>query len=302
MSKQEKNTSAISLKLLAGDKDHATGVTRAEIFRVDPNEVQFEKGFNVRTDDDTLAAHIDRLYLAMKNGASVPPLDLRVEGGKMLVIDGHCRTTAARRLKKEVPDFTLEARQFRGNDQDRVIHLLGTGSGQKALTPLEQGIGYLRLIKFGMNIQEIADKLGISRVTVDNGLILAEAPAEVQTLIKDGVVSSTTACEAIKQGPEGVEALKAAAADVTPAAPNKSGKKSKTKKVTAKKLGGTAATKKKKSKKGMSYTIKGVQDGEIVVKLTKTDAEETVAYLKANAPDDNKAINGLIAVLELAMM
>lgn len=307
--KVEHNTSANSLRLLSEDKEHATGVIKQTTFRVDPDEVIFEKDFNVRTDDDTLAAHVERLYLAMKNGASVPPLDLRVDGGKMYVVDGHSRTTAARRLKKEIPDFTLEARQFRGNEQDRVLHLLGTGSGQKPLTPLEQGIGYLRLIKFGLTSTQIAEKLGVSRVTVDNGLTLAESPVEVQDLIKSGAVSSTTAREAVKQGPEGVAALTTAAAEAaaTPAPANKDGKPSKKKKVTAKKLAGTGADKKtkkpkKKSKKGIAYTIKGVMDGEIVVKLVKTDAQASVDFLKANAPEDNKEINALIAVIELAMM
>lgn len=305
------NTTAISLKLLAQDKDHETGVTRAEIFRVNPDEVIFEENFNVRAKDDSLDAHIEQLYQSMKHGAYIPPVDLRVEAGKAIVIDGHCRVTAARRLKLEAPEYTLEARQFRGNEQDRVLHMLGTGSGQKPLTPLEAGIGYLRLIKFGLTSQQIAKKLGVSSVTVENGLILAEAPVEVQNLIKTGDVSSTTAREAIKQGPEGVKALldAAAEANANPAPATKTRGASKKKKVTAKKLAGTAAdksvktdAKKKKSKKGTSYTIKGVMENEIVVKIAIVDAQATVDFLKANAPEDNKEINALVATLELAMM
>jgi len=249
--KADINTTAPSLKLLAEDKEHTTGVSKITTFRVDPDSVTVEAGFNVRTDDDTLAAHIDRLYLAMKNGAAVPAIDVRVDAGKIILVDGYCRTNAAKRLKKEVPEFTMEARQFRGDEQERTLHMLGTGSGQKPLTPLEQGIGYLRLIKYGMTAQAIADKLGVSTVTISNGLTLAEAPVEVQDLVRSGAVSSSTAREAVKQGAEGVEALKAAAASPEPHT-TKEGKTSKKKKVTAKKLKNTAAAKGAKRKKKAS--------------------------------------------------
>lgn len=238
---------AVSLKVLAENK--ADGVTKETTFRVDPDLVEFEEGFNLRTDDDLLAAHQDRLYEAMKNGASIPPLDVRVENGKIICVEGHSRTMAARRLKLEVPTFTLGARQFRGNEQERVLHMLGTGSGQKPLSPLEQGIGYLRLVKYGMTNGQIAAKLGISVVTVANGLTLAEAPLEVQELVRSGAVSSTTAREAVKQGAEGVKALaKKAAEQQADPAKTPTGKTSKKKKVTANKLAGTAADKNSKKK------------------------------------------------------
>lgn len=300
---------ATSLRALSENKTE--GITKQTTFRVNPDLVKFEKEFNVRTADDTLDAHIERLYLAMKNGADIPALDVRVEEGKIICVDGHCRTTAGRRMKKEFPDFTLQAREFRGNDKDRVLHMLGTGSGQKALTPLEQGIAFLRLIKFGMTSPQIAEKLGVSRVTVDNGLTLAEAPAEVQEMVRSGDVSSTTAREVVKQGTEAIEALKAAVAtEKASPTPTKGGSKSKKKKVTTKKLAGTAAGKKKKSgdkqtkgKKGtINYTIAGVTSEEIVVKLSKADAQATVDFLKANAPEDNKHINSIIGAIELATM
>lgn len=337
--KKTQNTTAISLKLLAGDKEHYTGVSRNESFRVNPATITFEPGFNLRpevadtkdplaahlerlkiaetdgTPLDAIDAHIDRLYQAMKNGAHVPPLDVRVDAGKIICVDGHCRTVAGRRLKMEVDDFTLEARQFRGNEQERVLHMLGTGSGQKPLTPLEQGLGYLRLVKYGMTVPDIATKLGVSRVTVDNGLVLAEASPEVQKLVKTGVVSSTTAREAIKQGAEGVEALKTAAANAAtaPAETTKSGKKSTKKKVTAKKLKGTAADKKTNPKKGKTAATKAdklaasnnapaLVDGEIMVKVKKAGAQKVVDFLKGNAPDSDPELNEFIATLEMVLL
>lgn len=310
MSKKYTPPAVPSLKLLATHKD-AVGVARTEIFRVDPDLVTFEKGFNVRTDDESLKEHQERLYLAMKGGASIPPIDVRVEDGVIICVEGHSRTIAARRLKKEVPDLTMEARQFRGNEQDRVLHMLGTGNGQKPLTPLESGIGYLRLIKWGMTPADIATKQGVSRVTVDNCLALAEAPVEVQELVRSGAVSSTTAREAIKGGAEGIEALKVAAAAPDPAPTGKNGKKSKKKKVTAKKLKGTAADKstkkKKKTKKAAETPTPGeetltLEDDEIFLKVKKAGAQKAVDFMKANGPDTDADFNEFIATVELALM
>jgi len=307
-----------SLRGIAESDEEYTGVTKATTFRVDPNQITFEKGFNLREQNDELDLHIDRLYAAMKAGAFVPPVDVQInDKGEIVARDGHCRTKAARKLRKEIPEYTLECRQLRGNEVDAVLHMLGTGSGQKALTPLEQGRGYLRLIKMGLKSADIAEKLGVSRVTVDNGLTLAEAPVEVQELISNGTVSSTTAREAIKQGADGIAALKKAAADeqAAPAA-TKTGKKSKKKKVTAKKLKGTAAdkkTKKPKAKKGKEAATAAtppaetpaaseVADGEIMVKVKKDGAQKAVDFLKGNAPDNDPALNEFIATLEMVLL
>ncbi len=319
-----------SLKLLA-EHQGFEGVSKITTFKVDPNLVTFEKGFNVRTEDDLLKEHQEKLFLAIKNGASLPPIDVRVENGVIICVEGHSRTLAARRFKKEMPEYTLEARQFRGNEQERVLHMLGTGNGQKPLSPLESGIGYLRLIKWGMTPQEIADKQGVSRVTIDNNIALAEAPVEVQNLIRSGVVSSTTARDAVKAGPEGVKALVKAAA--TPETPTPDGKKPKKKKVTAAKLKNTAAAKKPKTKRAkaaekkqtvagwntdLGMNVGGEQTTELTkteflalasndpneftVKLNRIGAQVAINYLKANAPDNNPDLNTFIASIELALM
>lgn len=300
-----------SLRGIAESDEEYTGVTKATTFRVDPNQITFEKGFNLREQNDELDLHIDRLYAAMKAGAFIPPVDVQInDKGEIVARDGHCRTKAARKLRKEMPEYTLECRQLRGNEVDAVLHMLGTGSGQKPLTPLEQGKGFLRLIKMGLKSSDIAEKLGVSRVTVDNGLTLAEAPVEIQQLISNGEVSSTTAREAIKQGPEGIAALKDAATKEreTPT-PTKTGKKSKKKKVTAKKLAGTAADKKTTAKKGKAKkeaapaaAAETPAEGEIVVKVKKDGAQSAVDFLKANAPDTDPVLNEFIATLEMVLL
>lgn len=294
-----------SLRALA--EGNAPGINKQTSFRIDPNKIEFEDGFNLRQPGKDLDAHVERLYLAMKAGAFIPPVDVTIIDGKVIARDGHCRTMAARRLRKEEKEYTLECRQLRGNEADAVLHMLGSGTGGKPLTPLEAGIGYLRLIKYGMTEQQIAAKLGISRVTVSNGLVLAEAPVDVQKLILSGEVSSTTARDAIKAGKDGIAALKSTVnKNQSTPAKTKTGKK---KKVTPKQLRGTPAEKKPKKRKAKTSAeptpppaVPGVSDAEnIVVTIPRDVATGAVTRIR-EAAINNPDLKQLASILETALL
>jgi ParB family transcriptional regulator, chromosome partitioning protein len=305
---------ASTINSLRGFTDaKAEGFKKADTFRIDPNLITFEEGFNLRQGGKEVEDHIDRLYHAMLAGAFIPPVDVSVSEGKVIARDGHCRTVAAQRVRKKMPDYTLECRQLRGNDSDAILHMLGTGTGGLKLTPLESGLGYLRLINMGLKNSEIAEKLGVSRVTIDNGLTLAEAPREVQKWIVDGKVSATTARKAMESGKDGIAALKEQVAKLdaepeTPAKPNKKGKTkpAKKKKVTAKKLKGTAAekktTKKKKAEAGTD-TPELPLDGDSSIRVTipRDVATESVAKIKA-AATASPELRQLAAILEAGLI
>lgn len=187
---------APSLKALAETK--TDGIQKATYFKVRPDLVLFEAGFNLREEGPDLDAHIERLYQAMKGGAYIPPIDVSVVEGNVIVRDGHCRTRAARRLLAEGIDYMLEARQLRGNETESVLHMLGSAQG-KAFTPLEQARGFLRLIRYGMKVPEIAERTGLHRSTIENGLSLVEAPAAVQGMVAAGEVSASVAVKAVRK-------------------------------------------------------------------------------------------------------
>jgi len=194
-----------SLKAMAEGK--VEGVQKATYFKVDPDRVEFEEGFNLREEGPELDSHLEAMYEAMKAGAYFPPIDVSVVDGRIIARDGHCRTRTARRLKAEGIDYLLEARQFRGNEAECVFHMLGSAQG-KALTPLEAGRGYKRLVRYGLTVAEICRRTGLSRTTVDNGIILADAPVEVQKMLVDGSVSVQVVLETLaKHGSKAVEVL-----------------------------------------------------------------------------------------------
>jgi hypothetical protein len=185
-----------SLKLMAESK--VDGIQKATTFKIDPYKVEFEEGFNLREEGPDLDAHLNRLYVAMKAGAYVPPIDVSVIDGRILARDGHCRTRVARRLIDEGIPYQLEARQFRGNEVESVLHMIGSDQG-KAFTPLEQGRGFRRLTRYGMTVNQIAERTGLHRTTIDNGLSLADAPIAVQRLITEGKIAVQVALDVLKK-------------------------------------------------------------------------------------------------------
>lgn len=71
--------------------------------------------------------------------------------------------------------------------------------GGRPLSPLEQGLGSLRLINMRQAVAEIAQRGGWHRPPVENGLALADAPVAVQKLVAEGKVASHTALKAVRQ-------------------------------------------------------------------------------------------------------
>ena len=182
----------VSLKALAESK--AEGIQKATYFKVDPNTVEFEPGFNLRDEGPELDAYIDQLEASMRAGAYIPPIDLSVVDGRRVVREGHCRTRAARRIE----GYLLEARQVRGNEVDAVYHMMGSDQ-KKTFSAVEVARGYLRLINMGQDVAAIAARLGLHRATIENALTLAEAPTAVQSMVRAGDVSPTLAVQTVRK-------------------------------------------------------------------------------------------------------
>jgi DNA-binding transcriptional regulator YhcF (GntR family) len=149
----------------------------------------------------------------MAEGAYIPPIDVQVIEGRIIARDGHCRTRAALKLLDRGIEYMLEARQLRGNDADALFHMLGSDQG-KRFSPLEHGRGFLRAVRMGHSVADIAKRTGHHRSTIENGLALAEAPAAVHKLVGEGKVSSSTALKTIRSegATKATEALQAAVA------------------------------------------------------------------------------------------
>jgi ParB-like chromosome segregation protein Spo0J len=188
--------SFVSLKVAAEKKIHGDSVSKVTSFAVDPRLLEVEEGFNARPLN---AAHVAEMSLAWRNGAVFPPLEVRVEDGRIIVVDGHHRRASALDAIEKGADIkSVDVRQFRGNDADRVAHMISSASGLP-LTPLQLGVQYRKLIGFNWTEKQIADRVGKSVQHVKDMIVLAEANSDVHQAINAGEVTGTTAVALVKK-------------------------------------------------------------------------------------------------------
>ena len=188
-------TDFVSLKVAAEYKNNPT-VSKVTSFAVDPLVLEIREGFNARPLNQE---HVDAMALAQRNGAIFPPLDVFVEEGHIFIVDGHHRHAAT--LQNIAQGFEIkssEVRHFRGNDADRVAHMLNSASGL-ALTPLQLGVQYRKLIGFGWAEPQIANRRGKSVQHVKDMAQLAEANSDVHQAVNAGLISGTAALKMVKQ-------------------------------------------------------------------------------------------------------
>lgn len=184
----------VSLKAFA--EAHVGGVQKTTQFKVDPRVIEIEDGFNARPID---LEHVACMMESARNGQGFPPIVVRVDAGRIILIDGHHRLYACMKLIEEGFEYkSIDCMQFRGSDADRVALMLTSNAG-KNLTPLEMGIQYRKLIVFGWTPKEIAGKVGKSKNHVDDMVTLASSDSSVQQMVKNGEVAAHTAVVSVKK-------------------------------------------------------------------------------------------------------
>jgi ParB-like chromosome segregation protein Spo0J len=195
-----------SLKAMAEDKS-LEGVGKITNFAVDPRILEIEDGFNGRPIDKD---HVRAMANGYHNGATFPPLDVRVEDGRVIVVDGHHRREAALLAISEGCELqAVECRHFRGNDIDRIM-LMVTSQQGLPMTPLQLGVQYKKLLGLGWTAQQIAGRAGKSGQHVKDCIALAETNSDVQQLVTAGKVSAKVALTtAKKHGSKAGEVLQA---------------------------------------------------------------------------------------------
>jgi len=184
-----------SLKAAAEDKTNPD-VGKMTSFAVNPRILEIEEGFNARPLN---MEHVAEMTRALVNGAIFPPLEVRVEDSHVYIVDGHHRHAAALAAIEQGFDIkSLECRQFRGNNADRVAHMITSASGLP-LTPLQLGVQYKKLLGFGWTEKQIADRRGKSDQHVKDLIQLAESDTDVHQAVNAGEISSTEALKVVKQ-------------------------------------------------------------------------------------------------------
>ena len=189
---------AVSLKVMK--ERGVAGVSTVKSWGVDPRLVEFEEGFNRAIDRD----HVESIKAALRAGHELDDIKVRVEDGRIIAVDGHHRVTAAVEwlgepgVKEPEGGFQLGAKQFRGNDAKRVIHLITSSQGL-ALTPLERSKQYRKLVAWGWNHAAIAAAVGRSLQNVSDALLLADANSDVHQAVQSGSIAATEAIKVVRK-------------------------------------------------------------------------------------------------------
>lgn len=168
---------------------------KKDLLMVDPRNLVVAEGFNVRTDMGDLNALKDSI---LDTGLQVPlkAKKLKGEEDKYQVVDGHRRLQAILLAIEEGHDIPyVEVVSFTGNDEDQIVAMLVTGTGQKPLTEVEQGEAIKRLTNFGFKVDSLAKKMGKSTPYAYYLLKIANLPQKVKNLIQEGYCSGLLATE-----------------------------------------------------------------------------------------------------------
>lgn len=183
-----------SLKAAAENKDFA-GVSKITNFNVDPRLIEVEPGFNRPIKREI----VEGFKVTMRQGKKVPALMVRVEDSRIILVDGEHRVIAANELIAEGAQIvSMSAEQFRGNDVERIMYKLASAN-ENGVSPLNQGLDYIKLRNMGLTNKMIHEGVGKSIAHIAACIELAEANHDVHSAINNGDISSTEARKVVKE-------------------------------------------------------------------------------------------------------
>lgn len=241
---------------------------RGEFKKVDPRLLKEAEGFNVRED----LGDIEGLAQSIKAKGVQKSLKARTtEDGYLQVIDGHRRLAAIKKVLEEggtVGYVPVEMAGRYSSEEDDIKDLVIQNDG-KALSTLEQGYAFKRLIDKGYSVKEIAEEMGRSQPQVNNAVRLASAPKEVRNEIAKGKIASTEVLKLLREVKDEEEQVKKVKEAVKEVDGDEKEEESKEK---ASSSSGTSSSKKgKKGKKAAK--VKDLKAGDSLQRLKEVRDE-----------------------------
>lgn len=156
--------------------EQAGGLANIPIAEIRPNPQQPREYF----DEEALAALAESIR---EVGVLQPVLVRAAEGSGFELIAGERRWRAARRVGLQ----TIPAIVRVADDATMLQHAIVENVQREELNPLEEAAAYQQLIEdFSLTHDEVATRIGKSRVTITNTLRLLQLPPAIQRYVKDG--------------------------------------------------------------------------------------------------------------------
>lgn len=178
----------------------------ADLWMVPVASLHLVPGFNIRPIN---RAHVDSLKESIKvngynRGEALKGFVSRDrdEGSVTNIWDGQHRLTAVRELiaEGEPIEFLPVIVSPAGTSMiDVTVGMTMTAAEKLQLTPQDWGTSCKRLIGYGCDVEEIARRLGKTKVQIGDWLILAGASRRVLQMVEDKKVSGTNAIRLLKK-------------------------------------------------------------------------------------------------------
>lgn len=136
-----------------------------------------------RFEDESLA----ELAASLREVGVLQPIVVTATDEGFVLIAGERRWRAAKRA-----GLNMIPAVVRGADGDStLVEALVENVQRRDLTPLEEAHAYRQLLEdYGMNQEQVADRVGKSRPAVSNTLRLLQLPGPIQTMIDAGALSA----------------------------------------------------------------------------------------------------------------
>ncbi|MCA7012489.1 DNA-binding protein [Dickeya dadantii] len=168
-------------------------MTTRKTYLVPLSEIYAEDGYNVR---ELNQAHVQEFKDAFVSGEYIPPLAVEVTENGVKVIDGHHRYFGALAANESGCEVrALECKDFIGTEADKIAFMITSSQGL-ALTPLERGASYYRLVNQGWTNAQIAQKVKRSESDIIQHLQLhQECSPYLQSLVRTGSINYALAIE-----------------------------------------------------------------------------------------------------------
>lgn len=184
------------------------GRSGVDLYWIPFEQIAIRTGFNVRINYTGIRELANSIVAV---GLHDPMTVDIMEDEQSFVEIGHRRYMALELLNKEGKLATLDVRNIKHGkigcyknpsnttELDRILNLITSNSGEP-LTDFEKIRVANRLKEnYGMTNKEIAERLGMSRQSIDNLLILASAPKEVHKAVDVGVLTTTAAVDLLRK-------------------------------------------------------------------------------------------------------
>lgn len=178
-----------------------------DLWQVPIGELKTVDGFNPRVLNDEYEAHIESLTQSMltegffqdcplagyvsKNGAS----------NEILVYSGHSRLAAAKRANErgaQIEKIPVVV-NTQGLSMEDITVALIRGNGGKNLTFYESAIVCKRLVRFGLEIDDISRRTGLTPALVKNRLFLLTGPLKLREMVANNEISATLAIDMLNE-------------------------------------------------------------------------------------------------------